>query len=85
LASLFSGYGYKPYFVEGHQPEVMHQAMAGTLEAVVNEIHAIEKEARARGKAIRPTWPMIILRTPKGWTGPKIVDGVPVEGTYRAH
>jgi xylulose-5-phosphate/fructose-6-phosphate phosphoketolase len=85
LASLFSGYGYKPCFVEGDQPEVMHQAMAGALEAVVNEIHAIQKEARAGGKANRPTWPMIILRTPKGWTGPKIVDGVPVEGTYRAH
>jgi xylulose-5-phosphate/fructose-6-phosphate phosphoketolase len=85
LASLFSGYGYKPYFVEGDQPEVMHQAMAGTLEAIADEIRAIQREARSGGKVNRPTWPMVILRTPKGWTGPKIVDGVPVEGTYRAH
>ncbi len=85
LASLFSGHGYKPYFVEGDQPEVMHQAMAGTLEAIVDAIRAIQREARSGGKVNRPTWPMAVLRTPKGWTGPKMVDGVPVEGTYRAH
>jgi len=85
LDSLFSGYGYRPCFVEGDRPEVMHQAMAGVLESVVNDIRVIQKEARTGGKAVRPNWPMVILRTPKGWTGPKVVDGVPVEGTYRAH
>src|ERR1700723_2601902 len=89
LTQLFSGYGYKPYFVEGHDPQVVHQRMAQTLDSVLDEIHAIQQEARS-GKgngssAALPTWPMIILRTPKGWTGPKIVDGKPVEGTWRAH
>ncbi len=85
LVSLFSGYGYKPYFVEGDQPEAMHQLMAGTLDAVIAEIHAIQNEARTKGYAGRPSWPMIILRTPKGWTGPKVVDGQQVEGSYRSH
>jgi xylulose-5-phosphate/fructose-6-phosphate phosphoketolase len=85
LKDLFCGYGYKPYFVEGDQPLAVHQLMAGTLDAIVEEIRAIQKEARAEGKVGLPRWPMIILRTPKGWTGPKVVDGLPVEGTWRAH
>ena len=85
LKELFSGYGYKPYFVEGHEPERMHQLMAATLDSIVTEIQAIQQKARA-GQADRgPIWPMIILRSPKGWTGPKMVDGKPVEGTWRAH
>jgi xylulose-5-phosphate/fructose-6-phosphate phosphoketolase len=85
LTDLFNGYGYKPHFVEGDQPEAMHQLMAATLDAVLAEIQSIQKEARAKGFSRRPTWPMLILRTPKGWTGPKVVDGQQVEGTWRAH
>jgi xylulose-5-phosphate/fructose-6-phosphate phosphoketolase len=85
LVQLFSGYGYRPYFVEGHEPDVMHPLMAATLETVIAEIHAIQHKARLQGNADRPTWPMIVLRTPKGWTGPRIVDGKPVENTWRAH
>jgi xylulose-5-phosphate/fructose-6-phosphate phosphoketolase len=88
LLSLFTGYGYKPYFVEGAEPLPMHQQMAATLDAVIEEIHAIQAQARRKAPATpgaRPIWPMIILRTLKGWTGPKMVDGKPVEGTYRAH
>jgi len=85
LQQLFAGYGYKPYFLEGHEPLDMHQRMAVTLEAVVSEIQTIQKAARSQGDACRPTWPLIILRTLKGWTGPKMVDGKPVEGTWRAH
>jgi len=85
LTQLFTGYGYKPYFVEGHEPETMHQLMAHTLDLVVEEIHAIQNDAHAGRSADLPVWPMIILRTPKGWTGPKIVDGKPVEDTWRAH
>ncbi len=85
LEALFIGYGYTPYFVEGADPEQMHQLMAATLDAVVADIQGIQREARANGFHERPRWPMIILRSPKGWTGPKEVDGKPVEGTYRAH
>ncbi|HET7101172.1 MAG TPA: phosphoketolase family protein, partial [Terriglobia bacterium] len=85
LTRLFTGYGYKPYFVEGDEPEAMHQLMAGTLDAVVSEIQQIQKRARDNGKVSRPVWPMIILRSPKGWTGPKVVDGQQVEGTSRSH
>ncbi len=85
LTSFFTGYGWKPYFVKGHEPEAMHQLMAGTLDAIVNEIRSIQDEARSGGDVGLPTWPMVILRSPKGWTGPKIVDGKPVEGTWRAH
>ncbi|NEP01178.1 MAG: phosphoketolase family protein [Symploca sp. SIO2E9] len=85
LASLFQGYGYRPYFVEGDEPEVMHQQMAATLEECINQIRAIQEEARRSGIAKRPRWPMIVLRTPKGWTGPKEVDGHKVEGFWRAH
>ncbi len=85
LEALFCGYGYTPYFVEGDDPQEMHQLMAATLDAVVTEIERIQRDARTKGFKERPRWPMIILRTPKGWTGPKVVDGQPVEGTFRAH
>ncbi len=85
LTDLLTGYGYKPYFVEGEDPLPMHQLMAGTFEAVVNDIRAIQKDAREKGFTHRPRWPMIVLRSPKGWTGPKMVDGKPVEGTFRSH
>jgi xylulose-5-phosphate/fructose-6-phosphate phosphoketolase len=85
LTQLFSGYGYKPFFVEGHDPHVVHQLMAQTMDTVLDEIHAIQVAARSGKVSTLPVWPMIILRTPKGWTGPKIVDGKPVEGTCRAH
>ncbi|MCB4757161.1 MAG: phosphoketolase family protein [Elusimicrobia bacterium] len=85
LESLFIGYGYQPYFVEGDDPAQMHQLMAGTLDTIVEEIRRILKDARTHGVPKRPRWPMIILRTPKGWTGPKKVDGKQVEGTARSH
>lgn len=85
LTSLFVGYGYKPYFVEGDVPEEVHQLMAATLDIVINEIKQIQNEARHNGFTKRPQWPMIVLRTPKGWTGPAVVDGVQVEGTWRSH
>jgi xylulose-5-phosphate/fructose-6-phosphate phosphoketolase len=85
LTHLFNGYGYKPHFVEGHEPEPMHQLMAATLDTVIGEIREIQEDARSNGSKARPVWPMIVMRTPKGWTGPKVVDGKPVEGTWRAH
>jgi xylulose-5-phosphate/fructose-6-phosphate phosphoketolase len=85
LTSLLAGYGHKPYFVEGDDPEKMHQLMAATLDTALSEIRMIQKEVREKGFLKRPQWPMIVLRTPKGWTGPKVVDGLPVEGTFRAH
>ena len=85
LDALLTGYGHKPYFVAGDDPETMHQLMAATLDAVLVEIRAIQARARDGGETARPRWPMIVLRTPKGWTGPKMVDGKPVEGTFRAH
>ncbi len=85
LEQLLRGYGYTPHFVEGHEPEAMHRLMAATLDKVVAEIRQIQSDARERGVTERPRWPMIVLKTPKGWTGPKVVDGLPVEGTYRAH
>jgi xylulose-5-phosphate/fructose-6-phosphate phosphoketolase len=85
LESLFRGYGYTPYFVEGDEPEKMHQLMAATLDAALADIRKIQESARVRGFKERPRWPMIILRSPKGWTGPKVVDGKQVEGTFRAH
>jgi xylulose-5-phosphate/fructose-6-phosphate phosphoketolase len=85
LEALFRGYGYTPYFVEGDDPMAMHQLMAGTLDAVVGEIQRIQRDARKNGFKERPRWPMIILRSPKGWTGPKFVDGKPTEGTWRSH
>jgi xylulose-5-phosphate/fructose-6-phosphate phosphoketolase len=85
LVNLFAGYGYKPFFVGGDEPGPMHQLMAATLETVLAEIRAIQHDARSNGFRARPRWPMIILRTLKGWTGPKIVDGKQVEGTFRSH
>jgi len=85
LEDLFLGYGYKPYFVEGDDPKPMHQLMAATLDKVINEIRAIQKTARDKRNLNRPHWPMIILRTPKGWTGPKKVDGKKTEGSWRSH
>jgi xylulose-5-phosphate/fructose-6-phosphate phosphoketolase len=85
LESLFTGYGYKCWFVEGSQPAEMHQKMAATMDTVIAEIKAIQLDARTNGFRTRPAWPMIILRSPKGWTGPKELDGKPVEGTFRAH
>lgn len=85
LEQLFNGYGYKPYFVEGDQPDQVHQLLAKTLDTVIAEIKQVQEEARKHGFYKRPIWPMIVFRTPKGWTGPKIVDGKPVEGTWRAH
>jgi xylulose-5-phosphate/fructose-6-phosphate phosphoketolase len=85
LEALFVGHGYHPYFVEGDDPATMHQAMAATLDAVVAEIHEIQRRARDEGATDRPRWPMIVFRSPKGWTGPKEVDGKPVEGTWRSH
>jgi xylulose-5-phosphate/fructose-6-phosphate phosphoketolase len=85
LESLFVGYGYAPYYVEGDDPTVMHQQMAATLDTVLAEIGAIQHRAREQGETARPRWPLLILRTPKGWTGPKVVDGKQVEGTWRSH
>jgi xylulose-5-phosphate/fructose-6-phosphate phosphoketolase len=89
LESLLIGYGYQPYFVEGSDPGLVHQAMAGTLDTVVEQIRAIQHDARAHeqpnGHVTRPRWPMIVLRTPKGWTGPKEVDGKKTECTWRSH
>jgi len=85
LEQLFHGYGYAPRFVEGDDPKRLHPLMAETLDAVLDEIHEIQRAARSRGFRARPRWPLIVLRTPKGWTGPKEVDGLPVEGTWRAH
>jgi xylulose-5-phosphate/fructose-6-phosphate phosphoketolase len=85
LENLFKGYGWTPHFVEGHDPMLMHQKMAAVLEDCVLEIRRIQKEARTSGKTGRPRWPMIVLRSPKGWTGPKEVDGHKVEGFWRSH
>ncbi|USR89977.1 phosphoketolase family protein [Phormidium yuhuli AB48] len=85
LETLFQGYGYRPYFVEGSDPEIMHQKMAQTLETCVQEIRRIQEEARRTGVAKRPRWPMIVFRSPKGWTGPDAVKGHKVEGFWRAH
>jgi xylulose-5-phosphate/fructose-6-phosphate phosphoketolase len=85
LRKLLEGYGYNPHVVAGHDPEPMHRAMAATLEIVLAEIRSIQSDARRNGFTKRPRWPMIVFRSPKGWTGPKFVDGKEVEGTFRAH
>ncbi len=85
LRSLLEGYGYAPRFVSGSDPAVMHRLMAATLEEVAEEIAAIQERARSGGETGRPRWPMIVLRTPKGWTGPKVVDGLAAEGSFRSH
>ena len=85
LEALFRGYGYEPHFVEGDDPASVHQIMAGTLDRIVQKIRRIQSDARTRGFKKRPAWPMIILSTPKGWTGPKEVDGLKTEGSWRSH
>ncbi len=85
LEALLVGYGYKPYFVEGSDPDSMHQKMAETFDIVIDEIHKIQRDARMGGVTKRPTWPMIVLRSPKGWTGPKEVDGKKTEDYWRSH
>jgi xylulose-5-phosphate/fructose-6-phosphate phosphoketolase len=96
LTQFFLGHHWKPYFVEGHEPAEMHQLMASTLDTIISEIHAIQDQARAKSDdknsddknsnpPALPAWPVLILRSPKGWTGPKVVDGLPIEGTWRAH
>ncbi|MCU0482785.1 MAG: phosphoketolase family protein [Chloroflexi bacterium] len=85
LRALLEGYGHQPFFVEGDEPAAVHQQLAAALDRVVEEIHDIQRAARERGVAERPRWPMIVLRTPKGWTGPKEIDGHQVEGTWRSH
>jgi xylulose-5-phosphate/fructose-6-phosphate phosphoketolase len=85
LTALYVGRGYKPYFVEGDDPEVVHQLLAQALDDCYAEIRGIQQEARKNGFKKQPVWPMIIFRTPKGWTCPKEVDGIPIEGTFRAH
>jgi len=85
LEQFFRGCGWTPYFVEGSEPEEMHQLMANTLEKAIEDIQQIQKIARNNNDPSRPRWPMIVLRSPKGWTGPKVVDGLQIEGTFRAH
>ncbi len=85
LEQFFRGCGWDPYFVEGHEPDTMHELMAGTLDKAIEAIRRIQSAARAKGNVARPRWPMIVLRSPKGWTGPKVVDGLQIEGTFRAH
>jgi len=85
LEALFVGYGYRPYFVEGSDPAVMHRTMAATLEDAIAEIRALQQQARRNRTPFRPRWPMIILRSPKGWTGPKTIDGHKGEGSWRSH
>jgi xylulose-5-phosphate/fructose-6-phosphate phosphoketolase len=85
LDQLLRGYGWTPYFVEGQEPELMHEAMAVTLDMVIQQIKRIQHEARANGEITRPRWPMIVLRSPKGWTGPRVVDGKQIEGSFRSH
>ncbi len=85
LEQFLRGCGWAPVFVEGHDPEKMHQLMAGAVDRAIEAIREIQSTARNKGDAARPRWPMIVLRSPKGWTGPKVVDGLPIEGTFRAH
>jgi xylulose-5-phosphate/fructose-6-phosphate phosphoketolase len=85
LRQLLQGYGWEPFFVEGHEPTEMHALMAATLDEIVRQILALQQTAREKGDASRPRWPMIVLITPKGWTGPRVVDGQRVEGTFRSH
>jgi xylulose-5-phosphate/fructose-6-phosphate phosphoketolase len=85
LQQLLRGYGWTPYFVEGHDPMLMHEAMAAALDTVIEQIRQIQSDARLHGKTERPRWPMIVLASPKGWTGPELVDGKPNAGTFRSH
>jgi xylulose-5-phosphate/fructose-6-phosphate phosphoketolase len=85
LVRLLEGYGHRPILVEGHDPAIMHRLMAAALDEAVVQIRQVQRDARTSGRGPRPAWPMIVLRTPKGWTGPAQVDGVPIEGTFRSH
>ena len=85
LDQFLRGCGWTPYFVEGDEPEKMHQLMAATIDKAVEDIQQFQKTARSNNDATRPRWPMIVLKSPKGWTGPKFVDGLQIEGTFRAH
>jgi xylulose-5-phosphate/fructose-6-phosphate phosphoketolase len=85
LEHFFLGCGWTPYFVEGDDPDTMHELMASTMDTVIEEIRTIQASARAEHTTTRPRWPMIVLRSPKGWTGPKVVDGLQIEGTFRSH
>ncbi len=85
LSDLLCGYGHRPYFVEGDDPAIVHQLMAATLDEILADIRNIQRDAREHGFTARPTWPMIVLNTPKGWTGPAFVDGKKIEGTFRSH
>ncbi len=85
LDQLLRGYGWTPYYVRGHDPGPMHEAMATTLDAAIAQIKAIQRDARERGDTVRARWPMIVLESPKGWTGPRMVDGIQIEGTFRSH
>jgi xylulose-5-phosphate/fructose-6-phosphate phosphoketolase len=85
LVALFEGYGYRPLLVEGHEPNAVHQQLAAALDDALDDIASIRQAARENGETTRPQWPMLILRTPKGWTGPKEIDGLPVEGSWRSH
>src|ERR1039457_6288897 len=85
LQKLFEGYGYKPYFVEGDEPAKLHEVMAATLDEVTAEIKRIWHDARQNGFKSRPAWPMIVLRTPKGWTCPDTIDGLKCEDYWRSH
>jgi xylulose-5-phosphate/fructose-6-phosphate phosphoketolase len=85
LDQLLRGYGWTPYYVEGEEPEKMHQLMAAVMEKVIVDIRSIQEKARSNNDPTRPLWPMIVLNSPKGWTGPKVVDGLQIEGTFRSH
>src|SRR5207247_6402265 len=85
LLALLEGYGYRPRIVSGDEPEQVHRDLVAALDESLDEIAAIQRAAREGGETARPRWPLLVLRTPKGWTGPKEVDGLPVEGTWRAH
>src|SRR5207245_1808039 len=85
LVSLLEGYGHRPLLVSGDEPAAVHEAFAAALDEALDEIAGIQAAARDGGEPRRPRWPMIVLRTPKGWTGPREVDGLPVEGTWRSH
>ena len=85
LEKFLQGCGWTPYFVEGDEPEAMHELMARTLDKTIEDIRKIQSNARAKNDNTRPRWPMIVLRSPKGWTGPKVIDGLPIEGTFRSH
>lgn len=85
LDQLLRGYGWTPYYVVGDEPEQMHQVMATTLDQAITQINEIQRNVRSQHQSTRPRWPVIVLKSPKGWTGPKVIDGLPIEGTFRAH